>query len=58
MIECYLTESEKLLKTITTAMTKADAQSLFRAAHSLKSSSASLGANPFSELCQELEMMV
>ncbi|WP_013321735.1 response regulator [Gloeothece verrucosa] len=57
MIQCYFIESEKLVKTITSAIAHTDAPSLFRAAHSLKSSSASLGASHFSELCKTLEMI-
>ncbi len=57
MIECYLSESEKLYENIISSLQTGDFQSLTLSAHSLKSSSASLGAIVFSELCKQLEAM-
>ncbi|MBD2690990.1 response regulator [Anabaena catenula] len=56
LINCYLTEAPKLVQVILDASHKADANALRQAAHSLKSSSATLGAIHFAELCKELEI--
>ena len=55
LIACYLTEAPKLLQGIDTAMTQQNASNLNRAAHTLKSSSAALGAMTLSHFCQALE---
>ena len=55
MIDCYLEESPKLLQVMGHAAANDDTAELWRAAHKLKSSSASLGAIILSNLCQELE---
>lgn len=57
MIDCYLSESEKLVNRIVAAIDQMDLEALFRAAHSLKSSSASLGAKQLTLLCQQFEQM-
>jgi HPt (histidine-containing phosphotransfer) domain-containing protein len=57
LIEIYLEESPTLLQALNTAIVQSDATAIKQAAHTLKSSSASLGAIRFSQLCQELEMM-
>ena len=51
----YLEDAPPLMKTIRDAVERADADALRRAAHSLKSSSANLGAVRLARLCQELE---
>ncbi|MEA5550215.1 response regulator [Anabaena cylindrica UHCC 0172] len=56
LINCYLTEAPKLIQIILDASHEADANTLRRAAHNLKSSSATLGAIQLAELCQELEI--
>ena len=57
LIEVYLEESPILLNAIAKAITQDDAAAIQQAAHTLKSSSAALGAISFSQLCQELETM-
>ena len=53
----YLEDAPPLLRTILEAVGRADADALRRAAHSLKSSSANLGAVRLARLCQELEQI-
>ena len=55
LIDTYLTDSVALLASMRQAVGAADATALRRAAHSLKSNSASLGARELSARCQELE---
>ncbi len=65
MINCYLEDAPKLLQAIRNAaaspnaktVTQGDAIALRRAAHTLKSSSATLGAITLSHLCKDLEAM-
>jgi HPt (histidine-containing phosphotransfer) domain-containing protein len=54
-IQLYLEDSPKLLKALEEAVSTADASALGRAAHSLKSMSANLGAVRLAELCKDLE---
>ena len=55
IINCYLDESPKIVTAIQTSVSNQDADSLGKAAHSFKSSSASVGAINLSELCVQLE---
>ncbi|WP_225892307.1 Hpt domain-containing protein [Nostoc sphaeroides] len=55
LIECYLTETPRLVQDISTAITTQDAQTLLNTAHQLKSSSASVGAIALAQLCKVLE---
>ena len=57
VINCYLEESPELLKSIRQAVGQHDGTALAEAAHSLKSSSANLGALQMSELCRNLEIL-
>ncbi|MDJ0703977.1 MAG: response regulator [Leptolyngbyaceae cyanobacterium MO_188.B28] len=57
LIDTYLSESPKVMEAIEQAAIQADAAALDISAHSLKSSSAALGAIRFSELCKQLESM-
>ena len=57
VINIYLDAAPKLIGEIRAAVEIRDALRLQRAAHSLKSSSANLGAAKLSELCKELETM-
>jgi len=57
LISLYFSSSLKLMQRILKAVEENDADSLKTAAHTLKSSSASLGAMILAEKCQELEMM-
>ena len=50
----YRDEAPKTMATIASAVVAADAAEIARAAHSLKSSSASIGATVMSVLCAEL----
>jgi CheY-like chemotaxis protein len=55
LIDCYLTEIPLSFQVIRIAIANRDAAELLRAAHSLKASSAFLGAMTLSELFQALE---
>ncbi len=55
IINCYLFESPKIVAAIQTSVTIPDAETLFKTAHSFKSSSASVGALNLFQLCLELE---
>jgi len=57
VIEAYLKEATRLLQTLREAVEKADREALRKAAHSLRSSSANVGAQKLSSLCKELEAM-
>ncbi|MBD2087126.1 Hpt domain-containing protein [Coleofasciculus sp. FACHB-542] len=57
MIDCYLDDAPKLLEAIAIAVAQANAPQLQRTAHTLKSSSATLGATTLAQLCKELEIM-
>ncbi|MEH2165524.1 MAG: PAS domain S-box protein [Nostoc sp.] len=55
LIECYLTETAKLVQYISTAIASQDIQTIWKTAHKLKSSSASIGAIALAQLCKVLE---
>ncbi|WP_414572557.1 PAS domain S-box protein [Nostoc sp. CCY 9925] len=55
LIECYLTETPRLVQNISIALATEDAQTLWKTAHQLKSSSASVGAMTLAQLCKQLE---
>ncbi|MEH2130498.1 MAG: PAS domain S-box protein [Nostoc sp.] len=55
MIECYLTETPRLVQEISAAIATQDIQTIWQTAHQLKSSSASVGAIALAELCKALE---
>jgi PAS domain S-box-containing protein len=55
VIDTFLAEAPQLLATLHRALDDADAEELRRAAHTLKSNSATLGAGEFSGLCRDLE---
>lgn len=57
MIDCYLEDAPKLIEAISQAVAQADATRLRSCAHTLKSSSATLGATTLSHLCKELEVI-
>ncbi len=57
LIDIYLEETPLLLQAISTALTQQDAAAMQKAAHTLKSSSASLGAMTLSKLCEQIESM-
>ncbi len=56
-IDCYLEEATKLLEDIQAAHSQGNIKTLQRAAHTLCSISATLGATTLAGLCAELEVM-
>jgi CheY-like chemotaxis protein len=56
ILNIYLESSPELVAALETAVEKQDAVGLHAAAHSLKSTSASLGARYLASLCRELEV--
>ncbi len=57
LIDTYTVETGSLIDQLNVALKNGEAASFGRAAHSIKSSSASLGAISFSQQARELEMM-
>lgn len=57
LIDCYTQDTTQLLQTMNNAVDSDDAIALRKAAHTLKSSSATLGAITLSQLSKELETM-
>ena len=55
VIDTFLVDAPNLLATLRRSVEQGDAVALRRAAHTLKSNGATLGAGDFSELCRELE---
>lgn len=55
LVDTYLEESSGLVNAIRVGNAKGDLGSMLRPAHSLKSSSASIGAMKLSRLCADLE---
>jgi CheY-like chemotaxis protein/HPt (histidine-containing phosphotransfer) domain-containing protein len=55
VIDTFLADAPVLLETLRTSLREGDADELRRAAHSLKSNGATLGAEGFSEACRALE---
>ncbi|HYZ91005.1 MAG TPA: response regulator, partial [Actinomycetota bacterium] len=55
VIDTFLGDAPALLETLRRSLDEKDAEELRRAAHSLKSNSATLGAERFAELCRDLE---
>lgn len=55
MVTSYLDDTETRLQAIASAIEATDAEAIFQAAHSMKSSSANLGAVNLTQLCEELE---
>ncbi len=57
MIDCYLEDAPQYLRAIAQAIADNDATKLHHASHTLKSTSATLGAIKLSNLCKELETL-
>jgi HPt (histidine-containing phosphotransfer) domain-containing protein len=57
LIDTFLEDAPQLLASLNTALGAGDAEAFRRAAHSLKSNGASLGAMTFSASAKDLEMM-
>jgi HPt (histidine-containing phosphotransfer) domain-containing protein len=55
LIDCYLSNSLSLVMAIQTAIAENNSVELNRAAHTLKSSSATVGAMTLAQLCKEIE---
>ena len=55
LIDCYLEDSPHLITNMQEAIASGMTENLQRAAHTLKSSSASLGADVLSQLCKQME---
>jgi two-component system sensor histidine kinase/response regulator len=55
LIETYLQDSPEQLAAIRSGLKSGDAEAVRRAAHSMKSNSASFGAMSLSALCKQLE---
>jgi CheY-like chemotaxis protein len=55
LIEQYLQSAEQLVDQVHTALDQGDAAQLRKVAHTLKSSSAALGAKTFSQICLKIE---
>lgn len=55
LVHTYLTNSASLLDSLDEALARDDHQVLVRAAHSLKSTTATMGAEPLAALAAELE---
>ncbi|HRY14903.1 MAG TPA: Hpt domain-containing protein, partial [Candidatus Competibacteraceae bacterium] len=56
LIELYLRDAPRLIEQMKQAIADEDYEMLRMAAHTLKSSSANIGALPLQGLCKELEM--
>jgi HPt (histidine-containing phosphotransfer) domain-containing protein len=57
LIDTFLEDAPQLLASLSSALAANDTEAFRRAAHSLKSNAASLGAMTFSASAKELEMM-
>ena len=56
LVDIYKTVSPELIRGIELAISDSDPQALVESSHSLKSSSAQLGATDLSSVCQQLEI--
>ena len=57
LLDAYLQDSPQLIEQMHAGVAAGDIESVRRAAHSLKSNSASLGANRLANVTRELEMI-
>src|SRR5262249_58064847 len=55
VIDAFLTDAPELIATLRRSLAERGDEELRRAAHTLKSNGATLGAESFSELCRTLE---
>jgi HPt (histidine-containing phosphotransfer) domain-containing protein len=55
IINLYLTEAPRLVEGVLSAAEKGDTETLLRGVHTLKSSSANVGATGLSDLCRKVE---
>ncbi|MEJ7597690.1 MAG: response regulator [Kofleriaceae bacterium] len=56
LLATYDSDGRELVATLASALARADATALARAAHNLKSTSAALGARPLGATCEQLEL--
>lgn len=57
IIDAYLENTPVIIEKVRQGIQLGDAETIFQAAHALKSSSASLGANDLADICRQLEAM-
>ncbi len=57
LIDCYLEETPEQLQAMEAAVAQGDVNALRQETHTLKSSSAALGARNLAKLCKELEIV-
>ncbi len=57
LVETFLDDAPRLMSELKAALQAQDAEAFRRAAHSLKSNSATFGANRLSGMAKELEML-
>jgi HPt (histidine-containing phosphotransfer) domain-containing protein len=57
VIDSYLEDAPKLLQAISAAVAQGDTTALYQAAHTLKPTSATLGAITLSQVCKDLEVI-
>lgn len=57
LLACYLRDSQQIITQLDTALTEKDTGEATRLVHSLKSTSANVGAIPLSELAKSLEAL-
>jgi PAS domain S-box-containing protein len=57
LVDAFLDDGAAQMKTLRAAVERDDAEEALRAAHTLKSNGATFGAQPFAELCRELEAL-
>ncbi|BBD57622.1 multi-sensor hybrid histidine kinase [Nostoc sp. HK-01] len=55
LLHCYFLEAPKLIQEIQSSVVREDAETLWKTAHKLKSSSASVGATSLAQICKQLE---
>ncbi|WP_228014456.1 PAS domain S-box protein [Fortiea sp. LEGE XX443] len=55
LLNCYFVEAPKLIQEIQASVVTQDGETLWKTAHKLKSSSASVGATSLAQLCKHLE---
>jgi HPt (histidine-containing phosphotransfer) domain-containing protein len=57
VIQAFVTDTPSHLRTLHAALAQADPDGLRRAAHSLKSASANIGADTLAQLCKDMEQL-
>jgi PAS domain S-box-containing protein len=57
LVDAFLDDGAAQMATLRAAVERGDAEEALRAAHTLKANGATFGAQPFSELCRELEAL-